>query len=199
MKIVIILGDGTPAVSAGNVYLSRLQSEHSLVYVQQKNLSFFSVKKFLLRHFRKYGFFECLNVISLRLYSLLFVRNLISKPSYENSLNLVSLNDGRLRKFLSKHQPELVVTTGCGVLGKRVLKSISVPIINSHCGVCPRYRGMGNIWALVENEIDLLGTTIHYVNEGIDTGEIISSSKLQLAKKDLFDDLDRIFDKSQSL
>jgi methionyl-tRNA formyltransferase len=49
-----------------------------------------------------------------------------------------------------------------------------VPFINMHAGVTPAYRGVhGGYWALAEGRPDLAGTTIHLVDEGIDTGDVI--------------------------
>ena len=191
-KVVVILGNGAPAIGAGNVYLQRLSDQYELFFVEQSNLAVSNIVRTIKRYFKRYGLLSLLNMIILRLYMMLCVKSTVQVAKFENALSVVSLNNGILRKFIASHKPDVILTTGCGILGKKLLKSITVPIINAHCGVCPRYRGMGNIWALVENNTDLLGTTIHYVDEGIDTGSIIGASKLQITETSAFEDLDQI-------
>lgn len=46
--------------------------------------------------------------------------------------------------------------------------------INCHAGKLPRYRGRNILnWALINDEKEF-GVTVHYIDEGIDTGDIIS-------------------------
>jgi methionyl-tRNA formyltransferase len=56
-------------------------------------------------------------------------------------------------------------------------KYISVPslgFVNIHPSLLPKYRGsMPTLWALL-NEEKTMGITMHYINQGIDTGDIIS-------------------------
>jgi methionyl-tRNA formyltransferase len=55
-----------------------------------------------------------------------------------------------------------------GIINLPPLKSI-----NCHAGKLPRYRGRNILnWALINDERDF-GITVHYINEGIDTGDII--------------------------
>lgn len=46
--------------------------------------------------------------------------------------------------------------------------------INLHMGISPQYRGVGcNFWALYDENPHLVGATIHYLDEGLDSGGII--------------------------
>ena len=47
--------------------------------------------------------------------------------------------------------------------------------MNTHAGITPRYRGVhGGYWALAEGRADLVGTTVHLVDPGIDTGAVLA-------------------------
>lgn len=55
---------------------------------------------------------------------------------------------------------------------------------NFHPGILPDYRGSGNYsWCLINKEKET-GITLHVIDEGIDTGEIISIEKFQILEKD---------------
>jgi len=54
--------------------------------------------------------------------------------------------------------------------------------INVHCAPLPRYGGMSPyVWALANNE-DHSAATIHYMEEGLDVGDIIVQEKIDVVK-----------------
>lgn len=62
---------------------------------------------------------------------------------------------------------------------------IQVPpmgFINIHSGVLPQYRGsIPTFWALYNNEKEV-GITLHFIDGGIDTGDIIAQSRYKIPK-----------------
>lgn len=75
------------------------------------------------------------------------------------------------------------------VLGTRVLKrsTFSVPefgCINLHKGKVPEYRGMPpGFWELYERAPSA-GVTVHFVDDGLDTGDIIATSEFPIHPKE---------------
>jgi hypothetical protein len=64
-------------------------------------------------------------------------------------------------------------------------------MINIHSGLSPYYRGTWSYgWPLVNREPEYIGVTVHHVNAGIDTGDIIYQTRPCLEKDD---DLNSIF------
>lgn len=63
---------------------------------------------------------------------------------------------------------------------------ISVPsmgFINIHPSLLPKYRGsVPTFWAFLNNEKEI-GTTMHYVNSGIDSGDIIAQIDCEIPKE----------------
>ena len=54
-----------------------------------------------------------------------------------------------------------------------------------HAGITPRYRGVhGGYWALAEHHPDWVGTTIHLVDAGIDTGGILAQATFEVSGED---------------
>lgn len=61
--------------------------------------------------------------------------------------------------------------------------------INCHAGALPRYRGRNVLnWALINGETEF-GITVHHVDEGIDTGDIILQSSVPILQEDRYIDL----------
>ncbi|WP_034604185.1 methionyl-tRNA formyltransferase [Halodesulfovibrio aestuarii] len=59
------------------------------------------------------------------------------------------------------------------ILKKEIIKYPSAGFINCHAGALPFYRGRNPLnWVLINGEEEF-GITVHYVDEGIDTGDII--------------------------
>lgn len=82
-----------------------------------------------------------------------------------------SANSQEAISILSKYNPDIVVVNGTRILSKATLECIPAPFINMHAGLTPRYRGVhGGYWALAEGRADLVGTTVHLVDPGIDSG-----------------------------
>jgi folate-dependent phosphoribosylglycinamide formyltransferase PurN len=96
-----------------------------------------------------------------------------------------SVNDDETVALLASLQPDLVVVHGTRIIAARVLKSASCPVVNMHAGITLRYRGVhGGYWALAERHPDWVGTTIHMVDPGIDTGGILAQSTFEISSED---------------
>lgn len=85
-----------------------------------------------------------------------------------------SVNAEDCRAVLQKIQPDLVLVNGTRIISTKTLSCINARFINIHDGITPAYRGVhGGYWAMATGHPDLFGTTIHFVDKGIDTGTII--------------------------
>jgi methionyl-tRNA formyltransferase len=64
---------------------------------------------------------------------------------------------------------------------------VNCPFINTHAGITPKYRGVhGGYWALVNGAAGDCGVTIHFVDKGIDTGQVISQHLIKPGSSDNF-------------
>ena len=69
--------------------------------------------------------------------------------------------------------PDLLVHAGAGILRPDLLATPRLGTLNAHMGILPRYRGMNVAeWARLEG--NPVGCTVHLVNAGIDTGDIVA-------------------------
>jgi folate-dependent phosphoribosylglycinamide formyltransferase PurN len=98
-----------------------------------------------------------------------------------------SANSREAMDLLRSLQPMLVVVNGTRILTRETLAVCGCPFINMHAGITPAYRGVhGGYWALAEGRPDLVGTTVHRVDEGIDTGQIVDQAFFRVTGEDNF-------------
>ncbi len=102
-------------------------------------------------------------------------------------IRIRNVNSTEAIEKLREIDPDVVVVNGTRIIGKETLSAVDVPFINTHAGITPLYRGVhGGYWALAEGRTDLVGTTVHLVDKGIDTGSIIAQSFFSVTKEDNF-------------
>ena len=88
---------------------------------------------------------------------------------------VTSVNSPETINLLKGLQPRVVVVNGTRIISSEVLDSVNCPIVNIHAGLTPRYRGVhGGYWALAEGHPENVGTTVHLVDSGIDTGRVLA-------------------------
>ena len=92
--------------------------------------------------------------------------------------------------------PELCISMSYDqILRKALLELPELGFVNFHAGKLPYYRGRNVInWAIINNETSI-GLTAHYLDQGIDTGDIILQRTLPIEWEDTYGDvLDRVTD-----
>lgn len=101
------------------------------------------------------------------------------------------INSPELREFLKSIRPDIIAVLGSSLIKPEMISLPSAAMINIHSGLSPYYRGTWSYgWPLVNREPEYIGVTVHHINKGIDTGDIIFQTKPMLEKGD---DLNSIF------
>lgn len=76
--------------------------------------------------------------------------------------------------YLNNNNFNLIIQAGYGILNRSFVSSCKSLIINLHHGIASKIRGVDSLlWAFYYNRIDMLGGTIHEIDQGIDTGRIL--------------------------
>jgi len=83
---------------------------------------------------------------------------------------------------LRAYNPDIIVVAAYGkILPKAILDMPKYGCINVHTSLLPDYKGAAPIqWAILNGEKET-GVTIMYMDEGCDTGDIISAETLRIA------------------
>ena len=92
---------------------------------------------------------------------------------------LDAVNSEGTRQLLLARDPRIIVVVGAPILKPPLVKAFPNRIINFHTGVLPEYRGpYSEFWAFYEGARDAIGTTIHLIDEGIDTGPVLAIRRI---------------------
>ena len=85
----------------------------------------------------------------------------------------------KLSVLMIGHEVELVVLAGyMRIVGPALLENWAGKIINLHPSLLPAYKGKDAIRRAVEAGEDKIGVTVHYVDDGVDTGPVILQREL---------------------
>lgn len=114
-------------------------------------------------------------------------------------INVADINSAEAVDFVRARLPDIVLVNGTNLLRRPVLAllpSIRLGIINLHTGLSPYSRGGNcNLFMVLEGHPELVGVTIHHINRGIDSGDIILSMQVPMFPDDNYEMLDiRTFD-----
>jgi len=75
--------------------------------------------------------------------------------------------------------PDLIILNGTKILTRSFLSRLRCPVVNTHVGITPKYRGVhGGYWALRCGDLENFGVTVHLVDPGIDTGDILYQARI---------------------
>ncbi|CAB4330603.1 unannotated protein [freshwater metagenome] len=93
--------------------------------------------------------------------------------------------DQELATELSKLKPGLIVSAGfMRILGPIVLRFYQGRIINTHPAMLPMFPGAHAVRDAFAANVSSTGATIHFVDAGMDTGEIIAQAPVNLEPGD---------------
>lgn len=194
---IVILGG--PGASTRMVYHS-LAKHFSVekVIVEEK----VPRKQFLKRRVKSLGYVKVFGQILFQMGMVLFLskrsekrlseimeQNFLSDDPIESSrvINVASVNSLETIQVLQELKPRVVVVNGTRIISKTVLECIQAKFINMHAGITPLYRGVhGAYWALVKGDRSNCGVTVHLVDSGIDTGNILHQAVIEPIPEDNF-------------
>ncbi len=93
--------------------------------------------------------------------------------------------DTEFQEELRKHNPDLICVASFNqLLKKEVIQIPKHGIINLHPSLLPYYPGHSPLFWMIMNGEKEWGVTVHYIDEGEDTGNIIHQSRIDYSDKD---------------
>lgn len=100
--------------------------------------------------------------------------------------NLTKLNfEKKLKIVLEKKKINLICLAGfMQILSKKFVNEWKNKIINIHPSLLPAFKGINAVEKALFYGVKVTGCTIHYVDEGIDTGKIIDQKIVKITKGD---------------
>ena len=99
---------------------------------------------------------------------------------------------------LTEYKVEFIALAGyMRLVGNILLQPFPKKIVNIHPSLLPKYKGLNAVQQALNNNDKELGVTIHYVDAGMDTGEIIAQEKITI--EDLNEPLESIMAKVHNI
>lgn len=119
--------------------------------------------------------------------------SLLKKPNVLRC-NSQQIHSNFVLNTLQKTDPKVGFVFGGPIIKKQLHQMPKFGCVNIHTGLVEHYRGVDStLWALYDNNTDLIGTTLHYIDDSIDGGNIINAAKVKIEKHD---NLDKLFYKT---
>jgi methionyl-tRNA formyltransferase len=99
-------------------------------------------------------------------------------------------NDIACREMLEAFDPEVVVLGGTRIIRPAIIAIPRWGMVNAHPGLLPWLRGSSSVgWALYKNMP--IGSTVHFIEEEIDTGPIILWRQLPVRRGETYEQIVR--------
>jgi phosphoribosylglycinamide formyltransferase-1 len=114
------------------------------------------------------------------------------KYLYLNPHDFKSKNDfyTRIAKELVKRDVDLVILAGfMRIVGKPLIEAFPNRIMNIHPALLPAFPGLHSQKQAVDYGVRVSGCTVHFVDEGMDTGPIIIQAAVVVSPDDTEDTL----------
>ena len=103
-----------------------------------------------------------------------------------NILEAANVNDDYVLEWIEKFSPKYILSVGCrNIIKKDFLNKFNGKVLNIHTAPLPLYRGgAGDSWMILNNEFGKKQFgCVHFIDSGIDTGDIIAKSYYEVPDK----------------
>ena len=194
-RIVMLCGDGASSWFMYNALAA--EAEILAVVVERKP----SARAMIRHRLRQLGWFTVIGQLAFIAFNRLLARwqrrridQLVQRYGLQATLpppaithRVPSINAAVVRRLLRKLDPDAVVVNGTRIISRTVIDCIERPFLNTHVGITPRYRGVhGGYWALVHDDVENCGVTVHLVDAGVDTGGVLYQQRIGVERSDGF-------------
>ncbi|WP_157966671.1 phosphoribosylglycinamide formyltransferase [Fastidiosibacter lacustris] len=100
--------------------------------------------------------------------------------------------DKLLKALIIPFAPDLIVLAGfMRIFSPVFIRAFEGKIINIHPSLLPKYKGLNTHQRVIDAKDKMHGTTIHYVDETLDGGEIIAQKRIDVLPFDTAETLEQ--------
>ncbi|MFF0220712.1 phosphoribosylglycinamide formyltransferase [Streptomyces sp. NPDC004629] len=93
--------------------------------------------------------------------------------------------DAALAEAVAAHRPDLVVSAGfMKIVGKEFLARYGGRFVNTHPALLPSFAGAHGVRDALAYGVKVTGCTVHFVDDGVDTGPIIAQGVVEVRDED---------------
>jgi len=93
--------------------------------------------------------------------------------------------DAAIMQAAAAHEPDLVVSAGfMKIVGKEFLARFGGRFVNTHPALLPSFPGAHGVRDALAYGAKVTGCTVHFVDDGVDTGPIIAQGVVEVRDED---------------
>jgi methionyl-tRNA formyltransferase len=112
------------------------------------------------------------------------------------AIEVDSLNSAQAVNLIREKQIDLCLYAGAGIMRKDIIAAAPLGLLNAHMGILPGYRGM-NVTEWAAWNRDPVGCTVHLIDTGIDTGDILIVREVDTSRAGSIAELRKLVDEAQ--
>ncbi|MCG3164362.1 MAG: Bifunctional polymyxin resistance protein ArnA [Bacteroidia bacterium] len=196
MKILVL----TQKSAVSYYIINHLPEEHECHVLCEGSGSFELLIRKIKYRFRKFGVLKGLIEIAIMLIELPFILKENRKVSeyltqrlkdqhFRKNITeytIKSVNSKQTVQIANELKPALILVLGTRIIDKTTiegLNKVTTNIFNWHSGITPLYRGVqSEFYCILNNEVEMAGSTLHYLDTGIDSGKPVMQRTIQLSE-----------------
>ncbi len=104
-------------------------------------------------------------------------------------MQITTPNGKKFREHLRTLDLDLIINQSQNIIKKELLTIPKIGILNRHNALLPKNRGrLTPFWVAYHSDTET-GVSIHFVEEGIDSGDIVVQKKYKVERKDNFNSI----------
>ncbi|MFJ8072640.1 phosphoribosylglycinamide formyltransferase [Streptomyces sp. NPDC096176] len=104
--------------------------------------------------------------------------------------------DAALAEATAAYEPDLVVSAGfMKIVGKEFLARFGGRFVNTHPALLPSFPGAHGVRDALAHGVRVTGCTVHFVDDGVDTGPIIAQGVVEVRDEDYADGGDALHER----
>jgi folate-dependent phosphoribosylglycinamide formyltransferase PurN len=97
---------------------------------------------------------------------------------------LYNVNSKESLSLLRSLNIDLIISMQDQIFKTELINLPRIGCINKHAALLPQFRGVWPIFWAMHNDVEYVGLTIHWINDGIDSGRIINQKSISINKTD---------------
>ena len=112
----------------------------------------------------------------------------ICKKEGIDYLKVDNVNSRRTVDYVKNRNLDILINAGGEIFRQDIISAPRIGILNAHMASLPAFRGMNVLeWSLFYGH--QIGVSLHFINQGIDTGDVLLFREIQIEKGDSIDTL----------
>ncbi len=140
----------------------------------------------------QYVAFKVLSRLNLKLFGRYYSVDAVARAYGVPLSRIENINSAEAVEEIRADAPDLIVSLSASqIFSRRVIRIARWATINVHNAPLPRYQGMlPSFWVLYHGERET-ATTVHLMDETIDTGDIVVQMRVDISEDETLDSLIR--------